>query len=133
MENLEERLKEAVLHEQRLRTELKLTIALIRSLENLVRLKFGGEGSGNAVFADHEKLPKTPIKELIKKVFGERGGGDGTVLRVAEIAEDLKKLGRTVSVDTIAGIISREIKENQTFEKVKPGHFQLRANSSSGN
>lgn len=131
MENLEEHLKEAVLYEQRLRTELKLTITLIRSLESLVRLKSGGDA--NAGVTGYEKSLKIPIKELIKKVFDERSGGGGTVLRVAEIAEDLKKLGRTVSVDTIAGIISREIKENQTFEKVKPGHFQLRANSSSGN
>ncbi len=129
MENLEEQLTEAVLHEQRLRAELKMTIALVRSLESLVRLKSGGDANAGA--AGYEKSPKIPIKELIKKVFDERGGGGGTVLRVAEIAEDLKKLGRAVSVDTIAGIISREIKENQTFEKVKPGHFQLRANSTS--
>jgi hypothetical protein len=93
-----------------------------------VRLKSGGDA--NASVAGYEKSPKIPIKELIKKVFDERGG---TVLRVAEIAEGLEKLGRMVSVDTIAGIISREIKEHQTFEKVKPGHFQLRANNISNN
>lgn len=116
MDNVMENLQQAKNHEYRLRAELKATVALVQSLEKILRLQTGGD----AVSTEFARSMKKSIRELIIELLSERG-----VMRVAEIARALNDRGRTVSPDTVAGIISREIKENQTFEKVARGRFRM--------